>query len=205
MAAASESWTDYTACAPTSRAAVKGKTGPKLPPIKLGPKVIRQQGPKGRFHLSAAPRKPTVSRLSSPHAFSLGKNRVSLGPCWKVRQGRKGDVDGGSGKSSQAQSGTVWVCWLPWPDVPLWVATWDSGPLCGTRGPSKELVTSSDLPLSTPHVLLLIFRSNSNAHLQEILSDSLRQLIAPSPYFHSSLLLPFFFYFPHHICIHFSF
>lgn len=53
---------------------------------------------------------------------------------------------------------------------------------------------SLDLPLLTLPVLLFIFRSTSNAHLQEVLSDSLRQLIAPSPYFHSSLLLPFFFF-----------
>lgn len=58
---------------------------------------------------------------------------------------------------------------------------------------------SSDLPLLTLPVLLLIFRSTSNAHLQEVLSDSLRQLIAPSPYFHSSLLLLFFFFFTFHI------
>ena len=37
---------------------------------------------------------------------------------------------------------------------------------CGSRSPSKELVASSDLPLSTLHALLLIFRSNANAHLQ---------------------------------------
>ena len=53
---------------------------------------------------------------------------------------------------------------------------------------------SSDLPLLTLPVLLLIFRSTSNAHLQEVLSDSLRQLLAPSPYFHRSLLLLFFFF-----------
>lgn len=64
---------------------------------------------------------------------------------------------------------------------------------------------SSDLPLLTLPVLLFIFRSTSNAHLQEVLSDSLRQLIAPSPYFHSSLLLPFFFFHFPHISIHFSF
>lgn len=76
---------------------------------------------------------------------------------------------------------------------------------CGSHGPSKELVTSSDMSLSTPHVLLLIFRSTSNAHLQEVLSDSLRQLTTPSLCFHNPLLLPLFFYFPYCIYINFSF
>lgn len=87
----------------------------------------------------------------------------------------------------------MWVCCLLWPDV-----TFEDQH--ETQVHCVALVTlqkncflpSSDLPLLTLPVLLLIFRSTSNAHLQEVLSDSLRQLIAPSPYFHSSLLLFFF-------------
>ena len=65
----------------------------------------------------------------------------------------------------------------------------------------KNWLLPSDMSLSTPHVLLLIFRSTSNAHLQEVLPDSLRQLTTPSPCFHNPLLLLLFFYFPYYIKI----
>lgn len=133
---------------------------------------MRQQGPNGCFHLSAAPRKPAVSRLSSPHAFSPAKNRVSLGPCWKARQGRKGSREGrgvGTGalenparpKVAQCVSAVCFGQMFTFEHQHETQVHW-----CGSRSPSKELVTSSDLPLSTLHALLLIFRSNANAHLQ---------------------------------------